>query len=143
MIDELLDAPDIGDYRFDLKELKLKLRMYKCIMVNANNVIHFQSILDRSDKNAELKDENLAIEEQGDPRYYKMEGIIREEIDNTYEMISILDEAQTPILSCTPTVESKYIMKFGPDIREDLCKKIKLMMEHKLDLNRLYHSYNL
>ena len=143
MIDELLDAPDIGDYRFDLKELKLKLRMYKCIMVNANNVIHFQSILDRSDKNAELKEENLAIEEQGDPRYYKMEGIIREEIDNTYEMISILDEAQTPILSCTPTVESKYIMKFGPDIREDLCKKIKLMMEHKLDLNRLYHSYNL
>ena len=143
MIDELLDAPDIGDYRFDLKELKLKLRMYKCIMVNANNVIHFQSILDRSDKNAELKDENLAIEEQGDPRYYKMEGIIREEIDNTYEMISILDEAQTPILSCTPTVESKYIMKFGPDIREDLCTKIKLMLEHKLDLNRLYHSYNL
>ena len=143
MIDALLSAPDIGDYAFDLRELKLKLRMYKCIMVNANNVIHFQSILDRSQKDVELKDENLAIEEQGDPRYYKMEGIIREEIDNTYEMIAILDEAKTPILSCTPTVESKYIMKFGPDVRQDLCKKIELMMKHKLDLNRLYHSYNL
>ena len=143
MIDELLAKSDIGDYAFDLRELKLKLRMYKCIMINANNVIHFQSILDRTDKEAGVQDQTLAIEEQGDPRYYKMEGIIREEIDNTYEMIAILDEAKTPILSCTPTVESKYIMKFGPDVRKDLCRKIEIMMAHKQDLSRLYRSYNL
>jgi hypothetical protein len=143
MIDELLAVEDIGEYKETLKELKLKLRMYKCIINNANNVLHFQSILDRTDYSVTPKDTTLAIEEQGDPRMYKMERIIRDEIDNTYEIIELLDEAKKPLLNCTETIESKYIMKFGPDIKEDLLKKIDIMYNHKYELKRLYRSSNL
>ena len=143
MIDELLATEDIGDYRDNLTELKLKLRMYKCIINNANNVIHFQSILDRTDYEAVPEDTTLAIEEQGDIRMYKLERIIRDEIDNTYEIIELLDAAKTPLLKCEDNIEFKSIMKFGPDLRDDLLKKIDIMHNHQYELNRLYRSYNL
>ena len=143
MVDELLTAEDIGEYRENLQELKLKLRMYKCIINNANNVLHFQSILDRTDYSETPVDTTLAIEEQGDSRMCKMERIIRDEIDNTYEIIELLDAVKAPLLACSPTMESKNIMKFGPDLKDDLLKKIEIMYNHKYELNRLYRSSNL
>lgn len=142
MLDNLLKAEDIGVYKDTLMELSIKLRMYKCIMINANHVVHFQNILDRTDYNAEVKDANIIIEEQGDPRLYKIDRIVRAEIDNTYEMLRLLEQAKTPVVQMTDTIEEKFIMEFGPDLKEDLLKKIDIMENHRNDFTRLYEPLN-
>lgn len=140
--DELLSADDLGDYKEDLKEQKLRLKLFGYIMRNQKNVITFQSIMDRTNFDEPPVDTTLAIDEQGDKRYYKVMNIIREEVDNTYEIIKILDEAKTNILNCTDTEENEDIMNFGPDLKNDLLKKIHIMEKHKLDFERVYKSYN-
>lgn len=142
ILDELLLEDGLGEYRDTLEELKLKLRMYRCIIKNANHVVDFQNILDRTDYNEEVKDSSIIIDEQGDKRLYKIDRIVRAEIDNTYEMISILDAAKKPLIEMTDTVEEKFIMKFGPDLKEDLLKKIDIMENHSNDFTRLYATLN-
>lgn len=142
IIDELLSKDDIGDYKEDLREQKLRLRLLAYIFRNQKNVITFQSIMDRTDKTEVAEDKTIVIDEQGDKRFYKVMAILREEIDNTYEIIKILDEAKTNILNCTPTEEEETIMQFGPDIRNDLMKKVDIMERHKLEFERLFKSYN-
>lgn len=142
IIDELLTKDDIGDYKEDLKEHKLRLRLLAYTFRNQKNVITFQSIMDRTDKTEVATDKTIVIDEQGDKRFYKVMAILREEIDNTYEIIKILDEAKTNILNCTPTEEQETIMRFGPDIKNDLLKKVDIMERHKLEFERLFKSYN-
>ena len=142
IVDELLSADDLGDYKEDLKEQKLRLKLFGYIMRNQKNVVTFQSIIDRTNFDEPPVDTTLAIDEQGDKRYYKVMNIIREEVDNTYEIIKILDEAKTNILNCTDTEENEDIMNFGPELKKDLLKKIDIMEKHKMDFERVYKSYN-
>ena len=134
---------DVGEYKDELEELLLRLRMYYCIITNAKNVVWFQSIIDRTDYEPEPKDICDVNDEQGDLRLYKIWEIVRDEIDNAYEMIEILDSAKKPVLVLTDSEENEDIMTLGPDIKGDLLKKISIMEAHKADFNRLYRTANL
>ena len=143
ILKELLSQPELEAHYDYLSELLLKLRMYVCVIKNAQNVVQFQSILDRTDYEAELKDTSVANDEQGDVRLYKILNIVRAEIDNSYEMIGILDQAKTPVLLVTESEESEDIMTLGPDVKNDLYKKIEIMEKHRYDFNRLYKCTNM
>ena len=80
--------------------------------------------------------------EQGDIRYFKVNEIMREEIDNTLEIISLLEQAETPILQTAPSVELETVMTYAPNVVENLKKKITIMENHRRDFTRLYKSYN-
>ena len=125
-----------------LKSQLLKLKLYRCIIRNANNVCKFQTILDRTDYSEEPKDTSLNIWEQGDIRYFKVNEIMREEIDNTLEIISLLEQAETPILQTAPSTELETVMTYAPNVVENLKKKIAIMENHRRDFTRLYKSYN-
>ena len=125
-----------------LTALNQKLRAWKCIMANALNVINFQMYIDITDYTAEVKDHTPVISEQGDIRFYKMSEIIRKEINNTITLIDILSEAEQPILHQAPTKEFENIMLLGPDLIDQLKKKITIMENHRRDIERLYKSYN-
>ena len=86
--------------------------------------------------------ETIVKDEQGDLRLNKVNKIIRKEIENTYEMIDILDSAKTPVFLTSATEETEDIMRFGPNIRNDFLKKIDIMENHRYDFNRLYKSFN-
>ncbi len=142
ILNELLACDDIIDYKDKITELVLKIRMYRCIINNAYNVIHFQSIMDRTDF-LQQPQETIVKDEQGDLRLNKVNKIIRKEIENTYEMIDILDSAKTPVFLTSATEETEDIMRFGPNIRNDFLKKIDIMENHRYDFNRLYKSFNI
>ena len=105
-----------------------------------DNVVSFQDILDRTDYSVEPKDTSPAIREQGDIRYFKVNQILRNEVDNTLEIISILKEDLSTII--TVDVKFKSVMNYGSDIIDDLKKKITIMENHRRDFERLYKSYN-
>lgn len=140
--EELLKNDDIGEYKEYLTEQRLRLRLLGYIFRNQKNVITFQSIMDRTDKTVVAEDKTIVIDEQGDKRFYKVMAIVREEIDNTYAIIKLLEEAKTNILNLAPTKALQSVMQLGPDIKNDLLKKIRIMENHKKDFERLFKSYN-
>ena len=100
----------------------------------------FQNILDRTDYSVTPKDTSPVIGEQGDIRYIKVNQLMRNEVDNTLEMISLITE--DPDVVITEEVKFKSVLNYGTDIVDDLRKKITIIENHRRDFERLYKSYN-
>ena len=121
-----------------------KIAMYICILKNARNAVQFQSILDRTDFTATPCDTSPAIDEQGDVRLYKINQIVRDEIDNSLRMIDILEQASDPVFEHAASDQEQTIMRLGPkaSVIRDLKRRIAVMEAHRRDFTRLYKSYN-
>ena len=140
IIGELIENTRNTSYHNQLKKLLLRARLYRCVIRNAGNVVQFQNILDRTDYSVTPRDTSPCISEQGDIRYFKVNQLLRNEVDNTLEMISILKEDISTIINVE--VKFKSVMNYGCDIVDDLKKKITIMENHRRDFERLYKSYN-
>ena len=119
-----------------------KLRVWKCIMTNALNVIAYQFYLDETDYSTPPKDRSYSIGDQGDIRFYRMNEILRSETDNMLELIEVLQNATQPLIAQAASKEFENVMLLGPDLIEQLKKKINIMQDHRRDIERLYKSYN-
>ena len=140
LLTELLEETAGSAYNAQLKKLLLRARLYRCVIRNAGNAVQFQNILDRTDYSVTPKDTSPHIREQGDIRYFKVNQLLRNEVDNTLEIISILKEDISTITHVE--VKFKSVMNYGSDIIDDLKKKITIMENHRRDFERLYKSYN-
>ena len=136
----IADAADTN-YVEQLNKLLLKVRLFRCVIRNANNVVTFQNILDRTDYSVEPKDTSPDIREQGDIRYFKVNQILRNEVDNTLEIISLIEQDPQVIITVEPKFKS--VVNYGSDIIDDLKKKITIIENHRRDFERLYKSYNI
>ena len=125
-----------------LADQAAKFAFYVCMARNADHVIQFQSILDRTDYTTPPKDTTWSIGEQGDIRLHKLNLLVRAELDNTHEMIALLESAADPILDLAAKPELQTVMVFGPNVVADLKHKVALMEAHRRDFLRLYKSYN-
>lgn len=134
--------PSDHPYAARLCSIERRVKMYRCIVRNAANVIGFQSILDRTDYNEIPADTSPVTREQGDIRLDKLNRIVRAEIDNTQEMLDLMDAEGDPMLYCSESEASESIMIYGPEIANDLRRKISIMQAHRRDFLRLYRSYN-
>ena len=136
-------AVDARAKRF-LGDQLAKIRAYRCILVNAMHAIEFQSILDRTDLTAKPKDVSPEIREQGDYRLHLMNLIVRAEIDNTLDLIGILEKSEDPVFPYAASDRFQTVMKLPPKatLIRDLKHKIALMEKHRRDFLRLYRSYN-
>ena len=121
-----------------------KIAMYICILKNARNAVQFQAILDRTDFTDTPCDTSPAIDEQGDVRLYKINQIVRDEIDNSLRMIDILEQASDPVFEHAASDKEQTIMRLGPkaSVIRDLKRRIAVMEAHRRDFTRLYKSYN-
>ena len=110
MIEELVAK--IGDHKYAarLNELADRLRLTVCLCENSKNIMRFQDYLDRTDK-SELPahDTNPAWFEQGHPYFIPIKEIFRNEVDNTLEMISILEKYEKPLITVAPTKDMEDI----------------------------------
>ncbi len=127
-----------------LEDQAWKIKMYVCILKNARNAVEFQSILDRTDFASAPRDTSPAIDEQGDRRWYKINQIVRDEIDNSLRMIEILERAKDPVFDHAASDAEQTIMRLGPkaSVIRDLRRRISIMEAHRRDFLRLYRSYN-
>ena len=124
-----------------LESQYLKLRLYRAVWRNIRNVIACQTILDT----VEQGDDPVPIPacgRSGDRRYLDFNEITRSEIDNTLEIISLLEQAKEPILQTADTPEFENIMLFGPDIVSQLRKKVAVMEAHRRDVTKLFMAPN-
>ena len=133
-IDELRDQVVNKDA---LDVLSLRLRTLICFYRNARNTIQFQDILDRTDYEHPPKEENI-YPMDGDQKLREIQNVTRDEIDNIRELIGLLKNSKVPLLELAPSMAEEDIFLIGPNIVEQLEKKVQIMLKHQLDVYRLY-----
>jgi hypothetical protein len=134
-IDKLL-----GDRAGDterLDRLALRLKALVCFYRNARNTIRYQDILDRTDYEHPPKEENI-YPLDGDQKLGEIQNVTRDEIDNMTALIGLLESSPVPLIELAPTPDEEDIFLIGPDIVEQLRKKVRIMLRHQLDVYRLY-----
>jgi hypothetical protein len=63
----------------------------------------------------------------------------REELDNTYELIDLLERAGLePLIISEPVKSDEGYFRYGPDLIDQLRIKAELMTKHWRDADRLY-----
>jgi hypothetical protein len=125
------------DKKSEFDILSTRLRAFICIFRNARNAVKFQEIIDKTDKNerpVELPHKYV----KGDQRLHELNNIVRAEIDNTADLIRIIQTSPAPVIMTAKTVDEEDIMQLSPNLVDQLQKKIDIMLKHQMDFDKYY-----
>jgi hypothetical protein len=128
---------------FNLLDLRLQALTLMCN--NAENAISYQAQLDIGKARA-VKCEPEPAPDVDFPSGLDRNMILetaRNEIDNTAMILKLLESTSEAIFDLAPTKELEDIRRLGPDFKNQLKQKLRIMNEHWLDYNRIYTPPNL
>lgn len=126
---------------FKLLDLRLDALFIMCN--NAENAISYQAQLDKAKR---IKEEPDPRPDPGTPSSWERSLILetaRREIDNTTLLIQLLESTDSEIFDLAPSKALEDIRRLGPDFKDQLKKKLKIMNAHWLDYNRIFATPNL
>jgi len=121
-----------------LAKVVLGLRLWASIIRSCHNFYFGQVIRDR---NQEALSGGPRIPPKwetwtGDTDLLAWNEIMRDELDNTNELISLLEGGGLEVLSHASSKRHEDTFLLGPDIVDQLRTKVRLMREHWLDVSR-------
>ena len=128
-----------------LRGLSLRLQMTLCIIRNATYAVEFQWMMDENPvPEVAPHDETLRPHFQGDDELVRMNQLVREEIDNCYDMIRILNQADKEGIPVIIRVPKKFeqVLFLGEDLQDQLRRKIRIMEDHRRDFLAIWTSKN-
>jgi len=135
---EKLKGPAKGRYQL----LDLRLRAALCLAQTCRNVVSYQAQLDRV-RQLDIKPfDHPVLGTQSSWDRQLMINTARAEIDNAAVLIDILQSSSEPILDMAPTKEEETIRLLGPDLVQQLHKKINIMNAHWEDYKRIFNTPN-
>jgi hypothetical protein len=128
--------------KFEL--LTIRLTLFDYLMNNVLNVVTYQSQLDQLDISGSPSTV-VAMGSGSSVSRQKMLETVRREIDNTINIIELLrsQEKISTVFDHALSKDEEYIRLIGPDLIEQLQKKIKIMNAHWKDYNRIFSRPNL
>jgi len=131
-MENLENAPQ-GEW---LNKIALGFKMWASEVRSIHNFYHAQLIRDKyADILAgEPKIPSKVETWQGDPGYLEWIEIMRDEFDNTNELIAMLEDGGIELVARAenPRYEDTFLL--GPDLIDQLKKKARIMREHWLDV---------
>ena len=114
-----------------------------CLLRSADNMVAYQAHLDRV-RALNLKPEyDPPLGVQSDWARTDMMETARKEIDNTVRLMELIKESDEPIIDLAPTPAEEYDMRLGPDLLQQLQRKIDTMNAHWRDYDRIFTIPNL
>jgi len=126
--------------------LNVRMQALYCLLNNAENAVSYQAQMDRV-KEADIKpdpfQDYVTARSQSTWDRQLILKTARQEIDNTAELISLIQSRPNDVI--IDTVHSKdeeYVRMLGPDLVEQLKKKINIMNAHWEDYRRIYTQPN-
>ncbi|MCC7499622.1 MAG: hypothetical protein IT160_18720 [Bryobacterales bacterium] len=138
MLEDTKGAPD-QDW---LRQMALSLRMWVSVMQSVHNVSNAQRIRDA--RSADLGREPRAPAKTGgyggDPEYLQWYSIQRDELDNTAELIRLLEAGGLAFFAHARRPEDEDTFLLGPDPVGDLGRKQQIMRAHWLDAQKYFAS---
>ena len=115
-----------------------RLKVFQALVNNCRDAIEYQQDLES------IKGRNLgrAVEFQEEltdiPEWRAIKDVARREIDNSSLLIELLQAQPAPLLDLGKTSADENIRVLGPDLVDQLRKKIKIMIAHWEDYERLF-----
>jgi hypothetical protein len=140
-ISAVAGAAPSPDVEKRMRLLQARLAMLCCVIRNALNTCRYQEILDRTDP-SKKPEESPVWHVPADPRGFEIRAVMRAEIDNSLEMIRLLESAPGPLVETAGTATDEDIFLLNPDLAGQLRRKIKTMLAHERDYDRLYSRFN-
>lgn len=131
-LENLEGAPD-GEW---LYRVGLALRMWASAVRSIHNFYHAQRLRERyedilsDEKRVPVKQANW----EGDPGNLSWNEIMRDELDNTAELIAMLENGGIDLVAKAETSRHEGTFLLGPDLIPQLKKKLKIMRAHWLDV---------
>jgi len=119
--------------------LTIRLVAYDYLMNNVFNVVSYQMQLDQLDLSNSQTDA-VPMESGSSSARLKMLETVRTEIDNTGNLIALLKSQDKigHVIDHAKTKDEEYIRLLGPDLIDQLEKKIKIMNLHWKDYNKIF-----
>jgi len=121
----------------ELALLQTRLKVLACFYRNALYTIQYQDILDRADYTTPPKEDNY-YPMDGDQLLMEIQNITRHDVDNTLELIRLLESTKETLVWTAPTPAEEDIFLLGPNLVEQLYKKNEITLNHQLELYRLF-----
>ena len=134
VLEKLKDAPDYEWF----KNVSLSLKMYVSLIRSIDNFYHAQLILDRH-RDVFCQDQIIITKtgtRTGDPDYIRWNNILRDEYDNTLELINLLENGGLQYLAKAKEVKNEDTFLLGPDILEQVHNKAFIMRAHWKDVEK-------
>jgi hypothetical protein len=119
-----------------IRNMAKALRIHSSIMRSAGNFAEAQAIRDRNEdklsKPPHRPDKTPTWE--GDPDLQDFNGIMRDELDNTQDLIDVLEDGGMDLIchATDPRYEDTFLL--GPDLIGQLKLKRKIMLQHWTDI---------
>jgi len=132
---KLEQSSELGRH-YELLDLRLELLL--CMVVNSRNAVSYQAQLDRLKGLALQPEANPALGTQAGWDCQLMLQTARKEIDNTARLIELLEATSERVLYLAASQEEEDIKVLGPDVIDQLRKKIDIMNDHWQDYDRLF-----
>ena len=131
----LLEGAEGAPEQAWLTRMAISIRMYVSIFRSIHNFYHGQLI---REKFAEVLAGEPRIPPKfdtwvGDPEYEEWYAILRDELDNTSEMIRLLESGGLQLMALAPDEQWEDSFYMGPDLLDEVKMKLKLMERHWLD----------
>lgn len=124
------------------KRMALSLRIHASIIRSCGNFAAAQVIRDRDSAllNGPTRRPGKEPTFTGHPDFIAFNNIMRDELDNTRELIALLENGGLPLLvyAATPAYEDRFLL--GPDLVSQLKKKRKIMLHHWQDIEEYLAS---
>ena len=126
--------------RWDL--LRRRLEVVECLLHTADNVVAYQAQLDRVKELGRKPEPNPVLGTQSSWDRTDLMATARREIDNTVHLLRLLERTTDPLLDLAPTPGEETIMRLGPDLPDQLKRKIEIMNSKWEDYGRLFTAPN-
>lgn len=119
--------------------LSARIGAFACVLEDARLAIMYQHALDTADqprygRNVWDFDDNIYY----DQRALTLRRLAREAVDNTTNLITLIESHEAPLLGTSPTAETESVFHYGPDLADQLRHKREVMLDHWPDYESLY-----
>ena len=113
------------------------IAILRCIYRSIRHVMDFGLLTERARPREGMW--TLGERPEGDPERDQVYDLVRDELDNTLELIDLVEgEGTDQILVTASRPEDEDTFLLGPDVADQLRKKRRIMLAHWRDFDRLY-----
>lgn len=135
VIHSMEEISETADSEF-IRNMILSLKIHSSIYRSAGNFAEAQAIRDRNAEKLSMEPHrpNKESDWEGDPELQKFNGVMRDELDNTVDLIAVLENGGMDFICHAedPKYEDTFLL--GPDLIDQLKLKRKIMLKHWTDI---------
>jgi len=131
-----------GEQAATYEGLERRLSVLSCLLTNSRNAIDYQAIRDQVRERGVEPDPTPVLGTQSSWERDFMLDRARSEIDNTLELIDLLEGSDERILQCADSEAGEDIRLLGPNVTEELARKVEIMHDRWDDYRRLFTEPN-